>query len=138
WHHAWVARRLSRAWPWQRMSGAQAPAGTPWWRKGGTLIAAALIAAMFIPVHLSVLAPGELVPAHPAVIRAPVDGVIGQFQVQPNQAVKAGQPLFNFDEAPIAAHQEMSAQALATAQAEYRQYAQQAVSDGKSKAQLAA
>jgi multidrug resistance efflux pump len=90
-----------------------------------------------IPVRLSVLAPGELVSANPAVIRAPVDGVIGQIQVQPNQMVKAGQPLFSFDEAPIAARQEVAAQTLATAHAEYRQYAQQAVSDVKSKAQLA-
>ena len=52
------------------------------------LVAAAVAALMCVPVRLSVLAPGELVPSHPAVIRAPVDGVIGQVDVEPNQAVK--------------------------------------------------
>lgn len=37
----------------------------------------------------------------------------------------------------IAARLEVAEQALATAEVEYRQFAQQAVSDGKSKAQLA-
>ncbi|HEX7639592.1 MAG TPA: HlyD family efflux transporter periplasmic adaptor subunit, partial [Burkholderiaceae bacterium] len=101
-----------------------------------TLLAVAALAALAVPVHLSVLAPGELVPAHPAVIRAPLDGVIGQFQVQPNEKVKAGQPLFGFDEAALAARQQVAADALATAQAEYREDAQQAVSDLRSKAQL--
>lgn len=143
WQHAWCAQqRPAGAWSWSALKhavtgsrGGRPPARG--WKQRRTLLAAPLLAALFIPVHLSVLAPGELVPANPAVIRAPVDGVIGQFHVQPNQSVKAGQPLFSFDEAPIAAHQEVAAQALATAQAEYRQYAQQAVSDNKSKAQLA-
>lgn len=47
-----------------------------------------------LPVRLTVLAPGELVPARPAVIRAPLEGVIDTFHVQPNQAVKKDQPLF--------------------------------------------
>lgn len=138
WYHAWSAQAVRSAWSWRRLK--QAIAGTPdqpWWKRRSTKTAAALLAATMIPVRLSVLAPGELVSANPAVIRAPVDGVIGQIQVQPNQMVKAGQPLFSFDEAPIAARQEVAAQTLATAHAEYRQYAQQAVSDVKSKAQLA-
>lgn len=140
WQHAWQARAQPAKASWRGLvSGlASGAAGQPWWKQRRTLLAAALLAAMFVPVRLTVLAPGELVPAHPAVIRAPVDGVIGQFHVQPNQVVKAGQALFGFDEAPLVAHREVSAQALATAQAEYRQQAQQAVSDVRSKAQLAA
>ncbi|HEV7914286.1 MAG TPA: HlyD family efflux transporter periplasmic adaptor subunit, partial [Albitalea sp.] len=140
WHHAWCAQLHPRGWSLRRARQAivgAGPSGTPWWRQRRTWLAFALLAAMFVPVRLSVLAPGELVPAHPAFIRAPLDGVIGQFHVQPNQVVKAGQALFSFDEAPIAAHQEVTAQALATAQAEYRQQAQQAVSNLRSKAQLA-
>lgn len=138
WLHAWQAREPHAGWSWPRLRRAiTGSSGAPWWRRRLTLAAVALAGAMCIPVHLSVLAPGELVPAHPAVIRAPEDGVLGQFQVQPNQQVKAGDLLFSFDEAPIAAHREMAAQALATAQAEYRQYAQQALSDERSKAQLA-
>ena len=142
WHHAWSARIPPVAWSWPRLKQSILGAFTaqpdmPWWKQRRIRLTGAVLATMLLPVRLSVLAPGELVPANPAVIRAPIDGVVGQFQVQPNQAVKAGQPLFGFDEAVIAAHREVAVQALATAEAEYRQYAQQAVSDAKSKAQLA-
>jgi len=92
---------------------------------------------MSFPVRLSVLAPGELVPAHPAVIRAPMDGVIGTIEVNPNESVRAGQVLFNFDESQIAARRAVAEQALVNAQVEYRQFAQQALADIKSKSQLA-
>lgn len=142
WHHAWAARRQPAAWSWSGLKQAMQTAftgqtGVPRWKQRRVRLAAAVVVVLFFPVRLSVLAPGELVPANPAVIRAPVDGVLEQFHVQPNQAVTAGQVLFNFDEAAIGARQEVAAQALATAQAEYRQYAQQAVADAKAKAQLA-
>ncbi|ARP84673.1 secretion protein HylD [Bordetella genomosp. 8] len=142
WHHAWRGQGAAAGWSWQRArvtakAVVEREPGKPWWRQRCTWVAALLLAILCCPVRLSVLAPGELVPADPAVIRAPVDGVVAQFQVQPNQFVKAGQALFNFDEAPIATRLEVARQALAAAQAEYRQYAQQALSDSKSKAQLA-
>jgi multidrug resistance efflux pump len=89
-----------------------------------------------IPVRLSVLAPGELVPSDPAVIRAPFDGVVAGFLVKPNDVVKAGQPLLNFDDATVVSRLEVAKQALATAEAEYRQTTQQALADAKYKAQL--
>ncbi len=142
WHFAWARQTTSAPLSWPRIwhmarNALIADPAMPWWKQRRTRIAAAVAAVLLFPVRLSVLAPGELVPANPAVIRAPVDGVIAQFQVQPNQAVKSGQPLFNFDEAPIAARMQVATQSLATAQAEYRQYAQQALSDAKSKSQLA-
>jgi hypothetical protein len=141
WHHAWTKQGGSAGWSWQRVRHSAgtliAPKpGVVWWKQRRIQVAAVVLAVLLMPVHLSVLAPGELVPADPAVIRAPVDGVVAQFQVQPNQTVKAGQPLFSFDQAPIVTRLEVANQALATAQAEYRQYAQQALSDPKSKAQL--
>ncbi|WP_050467673.1 efflux RND transporter periplasmic adaptor subunit [Herbaspirillum chlorophenolicum] len=143
WHYAWSRQQAtSSAWSWRRLGHtlktALAPnPAKPWWRQRRALLAALIVLALLCPVRLSVLAPGELVPANPALIRAPLDGVIAQFQVQPNEQVKAGQPLFNFDEAPIATRMEIATQGLATAQAEYRQYAQQALSDPRSKTQLA-
>lgn len=108
-----------------------------WWKQRPVLWAAALLVLMSMPVRLTVLAPGELVPANPTVIRAPLDGVIGNFFVRPNEEVKVGQALFNFDDAPLASRAAVATQALATAGAEYRQAAQLAVSESKSKAQLA-
>lgn len=112
-------------------------AGLPWWRRRAVQAAIGVIALLCVPVRLTVLAPGELVPANPTTIRAPLEGVIARFDVKPNQAVKKGQPLFAFDEAQLSSRAEVAAQTLATAEAEYRQALQQALADGKSKAQLA-
>ena len=51
-------------------------------------------------------------PARPETVRAPLDGVIGRFYVQPNQQVQAGQLLFDFDSAALAARLEVAQQTL--------------------------
>jgi hypothetical protein len=135
WAHARQAKQQPSSWlPWRSTSQRR---GTALWRRRDVRIVALLLAISLIPVRLSVLAPGELVPANPAVIRSPIDGVVGRFHVQPNEAVKAGQALFSYDEANLASHAEVSLQALATAEAEYRQAAAQAVSENRPKALLA-
>lgn len=111
--------------------------GQPWWRQTRWRWAMALCVVLALPVRLAVLAPGELVPARPAVVRSPLDGVIEQFQVQPNQSVRTGQPLFKFDEALIRSRLEVAQQALATAQTDYRQSLQMALNDPKVRSQLA-
>jgi hypothetical protein len=95
-----------------------------------------ILVALLFPVRLTVLAPGELVAANPAVIRAPLDGVIDKVMVQPNQTVKAGDLLFDFDRTTLASRLIVAEQALTTAEAEYRQFAQQALFDTRSKGQL--
>jgi hypothetical protein len=109
----------------------------PWWRRRAPQVTAGILLLLCLPVRLSVLAPGELVPSDPAVVRSPLEGVIERFHVKPNQTVQKGQPLFDFDQAQLAARHAVASQALATAEAEYRQSAQQALSDSKSKSQLA-
>jgi hypothetical protein len=109
----------------------------PWWRRRVVQVGGLLCAVMLVPVKLTVLAPGELVAANPAVIRSPLDGVIERFHVKPNQVVKKGQPLFDFDEAQLSSRYAVASQTLATAEAEYRQSAQQALTDSKSKGLLA-
>lgn len=145
WTHAWraAAPRAEGGW-WRRLSGGKAQettgtTGTPqaWWRRPRLRWLLLAAGVLMLPVRLSVLAPGELVPARPAVIRAPLEGVLGSFQVKPNEAVKAGQPLFRFDDAALQARLEVARQSLAGAEAEYRQAAQLAVSDPRYKAQLA-
>lgn len=141
WHHGWQARQPRIAWSWRRgrdrlIELARPAPDRPWWRQTHLRWAAGVLALLLFPVRLTVLAPGELVPANPAVIRAPLDGVVHQFFVKPNEPVKAGQPLFGFDSAVLASRYDVAAQAMATAEAEYRQAAQQALSDTKSKSQL--
>jgi multidrug resistance efflux pump len=105
-------------------------------RKVRVGLAAALVIAAF-PITGSVLAPAELVPAHPVVVRAPLDGVVDRIRVQPNEAVTEGQPLFDLDATVLAGKLEVARQQQATAEAEYRQAAQAMVFDPKAKAQIA-
>jgi multidrug resistance efflux pump len=64
--------------------------------------------------------------------------VINEFHVSPNQLVKAGQPLFSYDNDVVRSRLQVAQQNLATAQAEYRQAAQSALSDARAKFQIAA
>jgi hypothetical protein len=142
--HAWTARtpplRLSPLALLTRLRRRRAheqAVHLPWWRRRLPQSALALAVLLCIPVRLTVLAPGELVPSNPAAIRSPLEGVIDKIAVKPNQAVKKGEPLFYFDQAQLESRDAVAAQALATAEAEYRQALQQALADGKSKNQLA-
>jgi len=90
-----------------------------------------------LPVPLTVVGQGELVPRAPTVVRAPLDGVIKEFHVSPNQAVKAGDALFNYDNELVRSRLFVAQQNLATAQAEYRQAAQSALTDARAKFQIA-
>jgi len=142
WSHAWTALQPDRPKglrsAWQRLRRHLAPrADCPWWRQPRVGWAAAALAVLCLPVRMTVMAPAELVPAQPAVVRAPLDGVIATFHVQPNATVAQGQPLFDFDEALIQGRIAVAQQALLTAETERRQVMQQALSDPKFKAQLA-
>jgi hypothetical protein len=145
WQHAWRAAHPPARWSLARMPARL----RAWWRGGAQpdqgrrlrrrlVVGLAVLAVLLFPVRLTVLAPGELVPANPATIRAPLDGVIADFAVRPNQVVAAGQPLFSFDQAPIGSRLDVAREGLATAQAEYRQAAQMMLNDPRAKGQLAA
>ena len=142
WCNAWQARHPTPAWSWQRwatlvLHWLQPTPGQVWWKQRRILWAAGIFGVLVLPIRLTVLAPGELVAAHPTVIRAPMDGVVGNFLVMPNESVKAGQPLLNLDDASLLSRLEVAQQALSGSQAEYRQAAQLAVTDVKYKGQLA-
>lgn len=102
------------------------------------LALAALVALAGMPVTLTVRAPGEIVPREPTVLRASVEGMARRLLVEPNQVVKAGQLLAELDDATAASRLQVARQALATAEAEWRQTLQQALTDPRAKAQLAA
>lgn len=149
----WSAREVAQLadWygAWQRLDDQLRRAATPrGWRQAWRtqpavrrrlgLAALALGALMLLPVHLTVRAPGELVPRDPLVLRAGVDGLVRALKVEPNQVVKAGQVLAELDDAGWAARLQVAQHALRTAEAEWRQTSQQALNDAKAKAQLPA
>ncbi len=96
----------------------------------------AIVLIMLLPLRQSVLAPAEVIAAQPTMIRAPLEGVVDTFQIQPNQNVIAGQLLLTLENTDIANRLEISRKALAVAEAEYRKTAQQAMFDAESKAEL--
>lgn len=142
WCQAWQARHHVNPWSWRRWlhlahDHFKKGQALVWWKQPRMRWAGGILALLIFPIRLTVLAPGELVAANPAVIRAPFEGVVGNFLVKPNQAVQKGQALFNLDDASFKSKLEVAQQALSGAQAEYRQSAQLAVSDAKYKGQLA-
>jgi hypothetical protein len=99
---------------------------------------ALLVAAMALPVRQSALAPAEVVPSDPVPVAAPLDGVIAEMSVSPNQAVAAGDPLFAFDDTELRNAHAVAERTLAVARAEARQAAQAAFADPRDSARLAA
>lgn len=91
---------------------------------------------LLCPMRLTVLVPAELVPANPAVIRSPIEGVIDEIFVKPNQQVEDGQLLFKLDLTNLVSRLNVADQETQIAASEYRQSAIQSLSDAKSRAQL--
>jgi hypothetical protein len=95
-----------------------------------------LLLLLFLPVKLTVLAPAELVPEDPAIIRVPIEGVIDTFMVKPNDRVRAGDPLFRLDLTTLTNRLQVAQQSMQVATAEYRQGVLQSLSDAKSRGLL--
>jgi hypothetical protein len=91
---------------------------------------------LLFPVRLTVLVPGELVPANPAIIRVPIEGVVDEFFVTPNQEVAKGQPLFNLDLTSLLSRLHVAEQETQIATQEYRQSSLQGLTDAKSRGML--
>lgn len=108
-----------------------------WYRSSVLWVVVSLVLTLLLPVRLTVVGQGELVPREPVVVRAPLDGVIHEFHVSPNQVVKAGDALFSYDNEVVRSRLQVARQSLATAQAEYRQTAQSALTDARAKFQIA-
>jgi hypothetical protein len=124
---------------------ALAEAGPPqrsWLKRFGNrkiqfLITAVLVAASCYPVRQSVLAEAEVIPIKPNLVRAPLEGVVETFYVQPNEDVKAGQKLFSLDMTQLRSRLEVAEETRDIAKTEYLQTTQQAMLDPTVKSKLA-
>ena len=105
-------------------------------RAGRWLFAALLAGLMFLPVHQTALAPAEIVALNAVALAAPVDGVIKKFHVQPNQPVRAGQPVFSFDDTTLRNRREVSARSLDVAATELRLAQQRSFDDTKARSDV--
>jgi len=125
WAYCWSALIGRRRWTQWRPSKRQ-----------GLLAAVAAAALLLLPVHQTALAPAEIVSRQAQIISAPIDGVIAQMQVRPNQAVEAGTPLFRLDETTLRSRAEVLGKEVAVADAELLAASQRAFDNPQSKNEL--
>nr|WP_218176184.1 HlyD family efflux transporter periplasmic adaptor subunit [Pseudomonas gingeri] len=122
--HAWLALQPRR--PWRlRLT-----------RKRQVLLVALALLSLLIPVRQSVLAPAEVVPLAGRVVAAPLDGVVAEFLVKPNQAVKTGDLLVRFESTTLKAQADVAQRALGVAEAELKANAQRAFADAESSSKI--
>lgn len=141
-HDLAVAAELAGSYAHALAAFGEATRAGGWLRRGLATLrrrrwaALALAVVALFPVQQSVLAPAEVVPRDPFLVRAPQDGVVDRMLVQPNQPVEAGTPLFSLDQTALQTRHDIARKAYDTAQEEYRQSAQTAVTDDKAKLEL--
>ena len=111
------------------------------WQKLGTvkrsLLLLAVLAVLFIPVRQTALAPAEVIALDAEAMAAPLEGVVKAIHVRPNQAVKAGQPLFSLDDTTLRNRWEVARKSVAVADAELLAATQMAFQDSRNRAELA-
>ncbi len=90
---------------------------------------ALLIGVMCMPVRLSTLAPVEVVARDPAVVTAPLDGVIAEILVDPNTAVQEGETILRYEDTTFRNDYEVAEKNLAVGFMEYRKVTQGAFQD---------
>nr|WP_148265859.1 HlyD family efflux transporter periplasmic adaptor subunit [Oceanimonas sp. GK1] len=106
-------------------------------RRNGLLLALLLLLVMGLPVRLSALAPVEVIARDPRVISAPLNGAVRHLEVEPNQPIRQGDPLVQFEDTELASEVDIAQQALLVAQAELRTVQQSGFMDPTQKARLA-
>ncbi|WHS60589.1 HlyD family efflux transporter periplasmic adaptor subunit [Pseudomonas sp. G2-4] len=122
--HAWLALQPRKPW---RLR---------WTRKRQVALVALLLLGLLVPVRQSVLAPAEVVPLGGQVVAAPLDGVIAEFLVKPNQAVKNGDLLLRFESTSLKAQADVAQRALGVAEAELKANSQRSFADAESSSKI--
>lgn len=122
--HAWLALQPRKPW---RLR---------WTRKRQVALVAVLLLGLLIPVRQSVLAPAEVVPQGGRVVAAPLDGVIAEFLVKPNQSVKTGDLLLRFESTTLKAQADVAERALGVAEAELKANSQRSFVDAESSSRV--
>ncbi|MFZ9509084.1 MAG: efflux RND transporter periplasmic adaptor subunit [Burkholderiaceae bacterium] len=109
------------------------------WRPAllSTLTIAVVAGISIIPIRLSVVAPAEIVARDAFVVAAPIDGVVRQLHVVPNQPVQPDALLAELESGDLKGVQDVAAKALEVSQAELRRSQQASFLDPARKADLA-
>ncbi|MEQ1656949.1 MAG: HlyD family efflux transporter periplasmic adaptor subunit [Nitrospira sp.] len=98
------------------------------------LIGAVLVAALCVPVRVSTVAPVKVMAKDPAIVSAPMDGVIAEVVVPPNTMVLQDRILFRYEDTNIRNQFQVADKQLAVARAEHAQAVQAGFADPQRKA----
>jgi Biotin-lipoyl like/HlyD family secretion protein len=133
-----LLNRFAQVWlhAWALLSGKRKSS----WRIGKAsfaILSLCILAAMFVPVRQSVLAPAEIISLQSTVVAAPVEGVVKEMLVRPNQSVKANQPLVALDDTTLRNRREVLSKSLGSAQAELMATTQKAFDNQQSRGEMA-
>ena len=134
----WVARSTGYGlWAWRsdRHGFKRFLKSRATWR---SLAIAGVIVALagLIPVRLSALAPAEITPLSPIPITSPLDGVVREIVVKPNQIVKADEVLVLLDDTALRSRLELASRSLDIARADLQRATFKSFSDEASRFEL--
>lgn len=127
---------------WELINRRSQGSGIPWKKlffthrsRIGLGLGLVIILACWLPIRESALAPVTVIATDPALVRAPLDGIVDRFYVTPNQTVAKGDLLLTLDKAVLVNKLEVENRAFSLLQEEYRQVLKQAVTDPESRPQ---
>lgn len=99
-------------------------------------IALAILGCLLFPVRMTTTAPSEVVPANPAPVTAPFEGVVADVKVQPFDTVKEGDEVARLDDTVLSGELAMSLRTLEVARAEHLKTFQESFSCDECKVRL--
>lgn len=135
---AWIAESVAYClWAWRKERHQ-------FWRLARKPTVAIVVLALtvvtgalsLIPVRLNALAPAEITPQKPIPVTAPVEGVVKEIVVRPNQIVAADAPLVILDDTSIRNRLSVAEKALDLSKADLQRAINKAFSDEASRTDL--
>lgn len=94
------------------------------------------VAAGFIPVSVTALAPVEVMPKEPFVLAAPFSGVVKTIETTQGQKVNPGDPIIVFDDVELSNEKRLADQRASIALARYQRASQGAIADHRVKREI--
>jgi len=93
-------------------------------RKRYLFVVLFIVLLMFLPVHMRIIAPAEIIPKKPFTVTSPIDGVVKEILVDNNQKVDKGQKLVSFEKLELENSFKIAKETLNLAKAEYKRIQQ--------------
>ena len=105
--------------------------------RNAALTALALALACLFPVSMSALAPVEVAPRDSFIVTSGVEGVVDQVLVEPNAAIKKGQPLVQLADTILKNKLEIASREVVVAETKFKKAAQLAFVDMRGRHEMA-